>query len=296
MSHSCLVVAHLGALTHPPTHPPARPPPAGASSPLGPAIGATNLHSLVQLLAGRGGANCAAAAMQLPAGSLPASMQALAISQDARLAGGAGPSAGGGAREIGPASARSSTSAGGGGAGELSVQHAALLSGGLQMAAVNAGCLAESITLRGARRGGQAAATAQAAAALDALLLGEQRPRSVQHRCIVPMPMCVPLPYPRIFKPGVSYHGDLAGAGASSAGAAPGRGGGEVGTCPVLTRLIASSAHEQLLARTAAQLKQAAASVAGASTMAGWGYSGADVDELQERLVMLASRYQEDDL
>lgn len=233
------------------------------------------MHSLVQLLTGRGGARCAAMGMQLPAGCLPSSLHAAGERRDERMSHGM-QNGSAGAASHGPGSSGSSVAAASSSSGyDLSVQGAAMLCPGLRTAASD-DCLAESITLRGARLRGQLASSLAAATALDAVLLVEGR-RCVQHRCIAPMPLAVPLPFPHMFAPSVvSYQGEVgspvgssSGSGSSTAaGAAAASGGpGEVATCPVLTRLLASSAFESLILRQEQQLARGAASVAGAQLL-----------------------------
>lgn len=133
---------------------------AGQGTPLGPAQGAVNLHSLVQLLLGRGGAGMAALRLGLPAASLPADLQQLELqlqsslqpphcmaaasgaAADARAS--AAPAAGPSGRPAAPSaeSLRGSTVG-------LALQHLAYLTPGVADEADD--CLAESITLRGAR-------------------------------------------------------------------------------------------------------------------------------------------------
>ncbi len=82
------VTVHLYPPRPPPLTPFSFPYPAlspGARTPLGEPHGATDLHSLVRLLRGRGGSSLAAAHMALPCPSLPADLQQLAAQLDERM-------------------------------------------------------------------------------------------------------------------------------------------------------------------------------------------------------------------
>lgn len=158
--------------------------------------------------------------------------------------------------------------------------------------------------------------TTAAAEALDAVLRSEPHRRCVMHRCITPMPLAMPLPFPGIFSPQVSPAGDIittwaqqqqqqqqegrvGGSGVnghnavsnlSGAGRHP---GSHVSTSPVLARLVNSSEFDQVLVHASDALGRASGSASGRALLDAWGYSAADVDDLRERVQELASRYRE---
>eukprot|EP00877_Chromochloris_zofingiensis_P001849 jgi/Chrzof1/11665/Cz06g04100.t1 len=176
--------------------------------------------------------------------------------------------------------------------------------------------VAESITLRGPRGLRGPISTTAAAEALDAVLRSEPHRRCVMHRCITPMPLAMPLPFPGIFSPQVSPAGDIittwaqqqqqqqqegrvGGSGVnghnavsnlSGAGRHP---GSHVSTSPVLARLVNSSEFDQVLVHASDALGRASGSASGRALLDAWGYSAADVDDLRERVQELASRYRE---
>jgi hypothetical protein len=110
---------------------------AGSHSAVGAALGPTDLHSLVHLLAGPA-ANLAAASLQLPAASLPSSAGQQAMQAQQQQQQQAAAAAGGDSRV---------------GSGVLSLDGPGCrsLSPGVRLAAGD--CLAESITLRGVCHG-----------------------------------------------------------------------------------------------------------------------------------------------
>lgn len=171
--------------------------------------------------------------------------------------------------------------------------------------------LAESITLRGARlpQGGPCTAQA-AAAALDVVLRSEPQRYCVVHRCTAAAPLHVPLPFPGVFGVEVGAEGDIvagwtperaadASAAASAAAAAQGgrssgsRDGRHVSSCPVLTRVVATSEFEGWISERAAGMRRAEGSAMGRSMAEGWGYGRGELDEVGERLQKLAGSYAE---
>jgi hypothetical protein len=191
--------------------------------------------------------------------------------------------------------------------------------------------LAESIVLRGARRAGGGACPQQAAAAaLDAALVSEPQRRCVVHRCVVGAPLSVPLPFPGLFSSWVGREGDVVASwspGAAAAGAtaaavsssgdvqtaatalAGGGGGGpatstaaaaesgaspdgrHVVSCPVLTRVVATSEFKGWLQSQSTAFTRAACSAAGRATADCWGVGSGEVEEIGERLEQLAASY-----
>ena len=61
----------------------------------------------------------------------------------------------------------------------------------------------------GARTDAGPASTASALEALDSLLRRRAHRMCVRHRCATPMPLALPLPFPDLFSPVVSLHGDI---------------------------------------------------------------------------------------
>jgi len=168
--------------------------------------------------------------------------------------------------------------------------------------------LAEALVLRGGRTAdGALATTSRAGAALDAVLLRERR-RCVQHACVVPMPMAVPLPFPRLFAHGLSRNGvppalatpaeaPAGAAGASLSGPAPAHGVADVETAPLLVKLRSSRQFEGVVGRVLADVRRAHALPGGQATLDAWGYGGGggDLDEVCERLAEMAAAYNESD-
>jgi hypothetical protein len=284
---------------------------AGASS-------ATDLHSWVSLLTGRGGANLAAASLQLPAGAASTSGWHELQQADGRTQGGSRESGGngGGGGGGGEASGGGGGEGGGGGGGSggagshgyplSTLENVGVLTPGSPALAMDpAKSLAESIVLRGARAaGGGAAAPAAAAAALDAALRSEPPRRCVVHRAAAAAPLAVPLPFPGLFGPAVGRDGDVVAEwspAASTSGAALGpaaggraaRGGRHVASCPALTRVTATSEFQPWLRARAEGLRRGAGSVAGRGLAEGWGYGRGELGEVQERLAALAGSYSE---
>ncbi|KAG2424530.1 hypothetical protein HXX76_014411 [Chlamydomonas incerta] len=203
----------------------------GRRTPLGEAVGVTDLHSLVQLLR-PAAAGLAALHLCLPCPSLPADLQQLQRQLDTRLrpphdsaavaaaatAAAAALTRGGGGR--GPAAAESQPSSV---RGESVYGSTAQLTGLDQLASLTPGISgrddtalrgsgasrAESYCLRGARTDAGPASTSAAVEALDSLLLRRAHRMCVRHRCATPMPLAVPLPFPDLFSPVVSLHGDI---------------------------------------------------------------------------------------
>jgi hypothetical protein len=264
----------------------------------------------VHLLAGRGGANLAAASMQLPAGAAGADEWRAQRQADARLQGRGGGDSGG-----------DGGSSGGGGHGyPLSTcRFAGMLTPGAPAVTMAPGAsLAESVVLRGARTAAGAPARApEAAAALDAALRAEPPRRCVVHRATAAAPLAVPLPFPGLFLPPVGPQGDVVAtwsptAGASSGGvaalaagegeappgaaptaAASGRDGRHVASCPVLTRVSATSEFAPWLQARAAGLRHGVGGVAGRALAEGWGYGRGELAEVEERLAGMAASYAE---
>ncbi|GBG00223.1 hypothetical protein Rsub_12708 [Raphidocelis subcapitata] len=264
----------------------------GPTSALEGPSGATDLHSWVSLLSGRGGANLAAAALQLPVGAAEPEDWTAQRASDAR-AGEASP-AEAGRGEAGP-SYRLST-----------LRNTVVLAPSPPALRLQPdSSLAESVVLRGARRASGLPATARdAAAALDAALRSEPPRRCVMHRCVSPAAVAVPLPFPGIFGPAVGPEGEVvarwspaAAQAALAAGAGPGsaaagaRDGRHVASCPVLTRVAATSEFGPWLEERARALLRASATAGGRALGEGWGYAGADLEEVGERLRRMAGSY-----
>ncbi|WIA17309.1 hypothetical protein OEZ85_014174 [Tetradesmus obliquus] len=245
----------------------------------GAALGSTDLHSLCHLLAGPA-ANLAALSLQLPPGELPSSTPEAASQQDTSSSSGA----------LLSLSGSSSSSY--------------LLTAGVQLGPEQ--CLAESLTLRGARvSAATLACSSQAKAALDALLLQRQRNTighpCVSHSCISPMPVALPLSFPHWLGSAAA-----AAAAASSSGSSSGAAGvripmlsrpgmDAVAAPGALSRLTATASFEGVLAGLSSSMRRLVPSGQGRACLDEWGYSVGDTQELQERLMELAQRYDSDD-
>ncbi|KAG2493068.1 hypothetical protein HYH03_008731 [Edaphochlamys debaryana] len=207
-----------------------------APSPLGEALGGTDLRSLTRLLApgGPGGRAAPLAALHLgfPCASLPADPTALQRQLDTRLRpphGGLGAGAGtAGAAAGGEAGKEAALRADAlyGRTAQLDLGSLASLTpgiGGRDDPLSDVGCSrAESYCIRGGRTDAGPASTSSALEALDALLLQRRHRMCVRHRAAAPMPLAVPLPFPAIFGPTVTTHGAVQAAGF---GPEPGPGG-----------------------------------------------------------------------
>ncbi|KAF5828118.1 Misato segment II tubulin-like domain-containing protein [Dunaliella salina] len=289
-----------------------------AASPLGPPIGASNLHSLVKLLQGhgRGGQNLTYLGLALPAPHVPADMQRLGELTDTRISHPHGPGSVAAAANT-PEGHFSSQAVPGqqqddwpdlpeGGPDSWSMP----LTEGVQNTA--GACLAQSTTLRGPRTVYGPASCSTAHTELLALLQRGPQRRCVQHHCIHPLPLLLPLPFPRMFTHAVGLNGDLnssdtglrhrqalsqpqgstaaapAAASTHTARLAP-----DVRTAPVMTQLAASSEFEGYLNKVAQNWRQAASSSIGQTMLEGWGVSKSDVTETEETLLQAASTYVE---
>uniref|UniRef100_A0A7S3QR85 Misato Segment II tubulin-like domain-containing protein n=1 Tax=Dunaliella tertiolecta TaxID=3047 RepID=A0A7S3QR85_DUNTE len=289
-----------------------------AATPLGPPIGACNLHSLAKLLQGhgRGGQNLTSLGLALPAPHLPADMQQLGELTDTRMHHPHGPSsaaAAAGATE-GHAASQAAT-------GQRQNDWAGLPQGGpdnwitpLTEGVQNAAgaCLAQSTSLRGPRTAYGPAHCSTAHSELLALLQRGPHRRCVQHLCIHPLPLLLPLPFPRMFSSAVGLNGDLSSpvaglrqshAPSQQQGVTPAAPSApstrsdrlvhDVRTAPVITQLAASSEFEGYLNKVAQNWRQAAASCIGQTMLEGWGVSKSDATETEEALLQAASTYAE---
>ncbi|MEW5302521.1 MAG: hypothetical protein WDW36_005299 [Sanguina aurantia] len=298
----------------------------GCRTPLGEIHGAANLHSLVALMTGGGGAHFAAARALLPCPSLPGDPQHTQAQTDARR------------RHPAASAARDGTPRADGGDGAAGTS----LDGMTAMAALTPGvaddpmqCLAESITLRGARCGEGPASTTSSLQALDSFLLRLQPRRCVQHRCVVPLPLALPLPYPRIFSRCISTHGDFLSdpriprsgrpsSSSSTPSATPSDADGgpgpkasssqssdpgnwkrqgmssedaaegavhDVVSTPMLTKLTATRCFQPMLQGVVQQWSKLCVTAAGRALLGGWDLSDGDAGEVTEDLKSLVATY-----
>lgn len=268
-------------------------------------MGGQDLHSLANLLAARPSANITAVAAAFPAAALPAAP----VSQgaDARL---------------------QHTAASAAAASPFTLAGVQCWSAGLSHGDVRQSLLAESVVLRGARTQPPApsippspAAAAQsapvgmpaAAAALDASLLSEGV-RCIRHRCVSRQPLPIPLPYPRIFSPLVSRHGDVFIPPVHSLTLPNGsyppwqnspttrpsenghvHGNADVESVPVLTRLMSSQHNPELASQQLQQFRVAVRSAAGRQLWHSWDYDQQHAEDAETQLHMLASVYDDSD-
>ncbi|KAK9826905.1 hypothetical protein WJX81_007954 [Elliptochloris bilobata] len=262
--------------------------------PLGAPLGACDLHSLAQLLAGRAGHSIVGVAAALPAPSLP-DAHAAAAAADARANG--IPAANGFAPNRGAVEACEPP---------FTQRCTAGWSPGI---AAGGGLEAETVVLRGARRSGDPVSTSQAAAALDASLVREGV-RCVRHRCVAAAALPIPLPFPQLFAPTVLRHGDVLCAGGSQGlgsapqglGQGPGQGAGppaaggaEVEAVPVLSRMFATAGAAEFARRQLQIFRGTAATAQGRAVLAGWGCGPEEAADVEEQLLALALAWEVDD-
>ncbi|GLC43413.1 hypothetical protein PLESTB_001554800 [Pleodorina starrii] len=289
----------------------------GVRSPLGEPLGGTDLHSLVRLLrpgsggGGGGGRNLAALQMALPCPSLPADIQQLQQQLDERV-------------RPPPHASAAAAPAGGPSHGQALYGSTAQLSLGDGLANLTPGISgregrvdgggrgasrAESYSLRGARTDAGPATTAAALEALDLLLRRQPHRMCVRHRCTAPMPLAVPLPFPNIFRRGISRHGDVPPPAGGAAAAAPRpaagpsaaadggvRAPGEgLHSVPVLTRLQATREFEGWVRGVRGAWSRAAAGAGGRAVLEGWGFGRDDVAEVGAQLQELGASFADED-
>lgn len=149
------------------------------------------------------------------------------------------------------------------------------------------------------------ACSSQAKAALDALLLQRQRDTighpCVSHSCISPMPVALPLSFPHWLGSAAATAAATAASSGSSSSAAGvrvpllSRPGMAAAAAPgALSRLTATASFEGVLAGLSSSMRRLVPSGQGRACLDEWGYSVGDTEELQERLLQLAQRYDSD--
>ncbi|GIM06508.1 hypothetical protein Vretimale_10810 [Volvox reticuliferus] len=288
----------------------------GARSPLGEPLGAIDLHSMVRLLRPGGIFNLVALHLALPCPSLPVGVQQLQQQLDERVRPPHAPGAVG------------ATAASGGPRGQALHGNATQLSLGADLASLTPGISgrgdgpgglgsrgasrAESYCLRGCRTDTGPVSTTSALEALDLLLLRQPHRMCVRHRCIAPMPLAVPLPFPQLFRGSVSQHGDLVapkpnssstaagstgmGGTSSPLGLAAARAAGEsVQSVPVLTRLQATREFEGWVRRVRELWAHAAGGAAGRAMLEGWGFGRDDAMEIGAQLEDICAAFADED-
>lgn len=249
------------------------------TSPLGMATGAASMHDLACLLNGAAHCSLAAVSAALPCPALPDERH-LAEARDLRTR----------HRADSPSLRQSRL---------WTRSNTACWSPGMQAPPGQA--LAESVVLRGARRGGAPLQSHQASDLLDQSLMLEGE-RCVQARCVVPQAMPVPLPFPGIFQNTVLRYGDLVEPeqhgqrqnGALMNGAVHSNGTShapaEVDCTPVLTRLAASPA-----CRLPAQQHLRSFEGLARQMLHRWGYDRDEQADITEQLHQLATGQQQED-
>ncbi|KAG2448450.1 hypothetical protein HYH02_006342 [Chlamydomonas schloesseri] len=278
----------------------------GLRTPLGESVGNTDLHSLVQLLR-PAAAGLAAVHLALPCPALPADLQQLQRQLDTRLrpphdssvvvaAAAAASAAAAEAARLrkgsGTAAAPAqpppvrSESVYGSTVQLVGLEQLASLTPGISGrddTAVRGACAsrAESYCLRGARTDAGPASTSSAIEALDSLLLQRAHRMCVRHRCATPMPLAVPLPFPDLFSPVVSLHGDImltrnggnGRGGSPTSGKGPKASGAVAGGCgnALGPGSVSSAAAAGVAAAAAAEAALTAVSVGPGGRAAGQG-------------------------
>lgn len=251
------------------------------------------MWDLCQLLTARHRSPLASMSLSLPCPPLPSDMQQAAQQADARVQG-----AGGAAGATAAPAAGAGTQPAGSGHGHdqpFTMQRLASLTPGIPEAGGSA-CFAEVVVLRGARAAGAAAELGAAAGALDASLAAERR-RCVRHRTVAAQPLPVPLPFPRVWAPGLSHNGDVpaGAAGALLLAGGGSRAGQDIASCAALTRLGATAAFGPAVKAVQQRFTAAASTAQGQATIEGWGWGREELGGLQERLAGLAHAYDEED-
>ncbi len=249
------------------------------------------MWDLCQLLTAQHRSPLACLSLSLPCPALPDDMQQAAQQADARMQG-AGSAAGVQSAAAGAGGNQGSSS---GHSQPFTMQWLASLTPGIPAAGGGA-CFAESIVLRGPRAAGGAMELGPAADALDASLAAERR-RCVRQRTLAAQPLPVPLPFPRIWAPGLSQSGDIpagrAGGELQAGGAS--RAGQDIASCAALTRLGATAAFGPAVKAAQQRFTAVALTAQGQAALEGWGQGREELGGLQERLASLAHSYDVED-
>ena len=125
--------------------------------------------------------------------------------------------------------------------------------------------------------------TSAAVAMLDALLLLRQQQQhehgraAAQQRCCSPMPLVVPLPYPKMFRNQVQLHGDVLSYPAGPPGTC------DVQDVPTLTQLVATRGFQGLLQQVLQRWRRAYGG-GGRGLMDAWGCDSTDMEDAGELL------------
>ncbi|GBG84238.1 hypothetical protein CBR_g38209, partial [Chara braunii] len=168
------------------------------------------------------------------------------------------------------------------------------------LATVSGRPFSEMNVLRGARvsdpaTGGYVTASVgDANAALCDSLSKEQRPMIMRHIVVAQQPLALPLPFPRLFRPYVTEHGDIEGAAAHQGRSfEPWRlkGGADVTSAPILARLSATAAILPALETAQDKLGPSSSRTGVADVLEKWGFSRVEVEEIRERLSDLVVGY-----
>ncbi|GLI60532.1 hypothetical protein VaNZ11_002679 [Volvox africanus] len=288
-----------------------------ARSPLGEPLGATDLHSMVRLLRPGGSVSLVGLHLALPCTALPAGVQQVRQQLDERV------------RPPHASGAVGTTVTAAGPPGEVLRGYTAQLSLVADLASLTPGIIgrddgrgglgsrgasrAESYCLRGGRKDTGPVATASALEALDLLLLRQPHRMCVRHRCTAPMPLAVPLPFPKLFRSSVSQHGDvippkpelrsstvagssgMGGTSSPSSLAAARAAGESVHSVPVLTRLQVTGEFEGWVRWVGDRWARATVGAAGRAVLESWGFGRDDAAEIGSQLDDIGAAFADED-
>lgn len=268
--------------------------------------GAVDLRSFVKLLRGRGGPNLAAASLYLPCPMIPMIPPDGVASKDS-------------SQPDAPAFSckliNASTQDKDGGTGGMASLTPGIFGPGTSqdeeaqaLSSIRHRVMSESICLKGAMSDSSSDAPCHvltAQRALDAALLSSRRgggamTRTVQHRCVTPMPIPVPLPFPCRM---LTDRGTIGPFGQTRAYRIPKVGGEKgreqepvVSTLPAMTRLSSTMAFLPLLQQVVVDWKDAWRSPGGKALLDPWGYgTRGEADEVEERIRQMVGEYEEVD-